>query len=93
MVLIWNELAGGDADYCAVLVAINSILQIVLFAPFSIFYLRIVSHDNDDSQIGYSVVARSVAVFLGMHSPEHLILAFCSSNTQEFHLPPPSSLV
>ncbi|KAF2770255.1 arsenical-resistance protein [Teratosphaeria nubilosa] len=34
MVLIWTDLAGGDGDYCAVLVAFNSILQIVLFAPF-----------------------------------------------------------
>jgi ACR3 family arsenite transporter len=65
MVLIWNELAGGDADYCAVLVAINSILQIVLFAPFAVFYIRIVSHDEDDLNVGYSLVARSVAVFLG----------------------------
>jgi len=73
MVLIWNELAGGDQDYCAVLVAINSILQIVLFAPFAVFYLRVVSHDNDDRQVKYSTVATSVAVFLGSY-------AFWSSN-------------
>lgn len=30
MVLIWTDLAGGDGDYCAVLVAFNSLLQIVL---------------------------------------------------------------
>ncbi|KAF2429405.1 arsenical-resistance protein [Tothia fuscella] len=66
MVLIWNELAGGDADYCAVLVAINSILQIVLFAPFAVFYVRVVSGDKDDQHISYSLVARSVAVFLGI---------------------------
>jgi len=45
MVLIWTDLAGGDGDYCAVLVAFNSILQIVLFAPFAVFYVRVVSHD------------------------------------------------
>jgi ACR3 family arsenite transporter len=51
------------------LVAVNSILQIVLFAPFAVFYLKIVSHDKDDVYVGYSMVARSVAVFLGKSSP------------------------
>lgn len=45
MVLIWTDLAGGDGDYCAVLVAFNSILQIVLFAPFAVFYVQVVSGD------------------------------------------------
>lgn len=48
MVLIWTDLAGGDSDYCAVLVAFNSILQIVLFAPMAVFYVRVVSHDPAD---------------------------------------------
>src|ERR1700733_13827373 len=43
MVLIWNDLAKGDGDYCAVLVAVNSVLQIILFAPFAVFYINIVS--------------------------------------------------
>ncbi|MCJ1474023.1 hypothetical protein MMC13_002681 [Lambiella insularis] len=66
MVLIWNELAGGDGDYCAVLVAFNSILQIILFAPIAIFYIKIVSHDDKAVNVSYSTVARSVAVFLGI---------------------------
>ncbi|KAK9312645.1 hypothetical protein V1524DRAFT_472539 [Lipomyces starkeyi] len=35
MVLIWTGLAGGDSEYCAILVAINSLLQMVLFAPLA----------------------------------------------------------
>lgn len=66
MVLIWTDLAKGDGDYCAVLVAFNSILQIVLFAPLAIFYLKVVSHDKDDVAINYSDVAKSVAAFLGI---------------------------
>lgn len=66
MVLIWTDLAGGDGDYCAVLVAFNSILQIVLFAPFAVFYLRVISHDVDDDAVHYSTVAKSVGVFLGI---------------------------
>jgi ACR3 family arsenite transporter len=36
MVMIWNQLANGDVDYCAVLVIINSLLQIVLYSPMSL---------------------------------------------------------
>jgi len=66
MVLIWTELAGGDGDYCAVLVAFNSILQIILFAPFAVFYIKIVSHDTGDLSVSYAGVATSVAAFLGI---------------------------
>ena len=66
MVLIWTDLAGGDGDYCAVLVAFNSILQIVLFAPLAVFYIKIVSHAHGSVNVDYGTVARSVAVFLGI---------------------------
>ncbi|WYZ42183.1 hypothetical protein EsH8_V_001078 [Colletotrichum jinshuiense] len=66
MVLIWNALAGGDTEYCAILVAINSILQMVLYAPMAIFFIRIISGDSAARDISYSTVATSVAVFLGI---------------------------
>lgn len=66
MVLIWTDLAKGDGDYCAVLVAFNSILQIVLFAPFALFYIKVVSHSKGSVNVRYSKVAESVAVFLGI---------------------------
>ncbi|KAH6898219.1 sodium bile acid symporter family-domain-containing protein [Thelonectria olida] len=66
MVLIWNGLAGGDAEYCAILVAINSVLQMVLYAPMSIFFIRVISGETGATDVSYSVVARSVAVFLGI---------------------------
>jgi ACR3 family arsenite transporter len=65
MVLIWTDLAGGDGEYCAVLVAVNSVLQIVLFAPLAIFYVQVVSH-GDKTDVGYATVAQSVGVFLGI---------------------------
>src|SRR5262249_14310477 len=65
MVLIWNDLAKGDRDYCAVLVAFNAILQIILFAPFAVFYIKVVSHSHNSLAVSYSKVATSVAVFLG----------------------------
>ncbi|KAJ3144237.1 hypothetical protein HDU89_008636 [Geranomyces variabilis] len=42
MVLIWNDLAGGDPEWCAVLVAVNSILQVLLFSPLAYFYAVVI---------------------------------------------------
>lgn len=66
MVLLWTDLAGGDGEYCALLVAFNSLLQIVLYAPLAVFYIKVVSRSTSDIEIGYSLVAKSVAVFLGI---------------------------
>ena len=66
MVLLWTDLADGDGEYCALLVAFNSLLQIVLFAPLAVFYIKVVSRSASDIEIGYSLVAKSVAVFLGI---------------------------
>ncbi|KAF2188560.1 arsenical-resistance protein ACR3 [Zopfia rhizophila CBS 207.26] len=66
MVLIWTSLAGGDGEYCAILVAINSILQMVLFAPLAVLFIRIISHESGTLDVSYSAVATSVGVFLGI---------------------------
>jgi len=74
MVLIWTGLAGGDNEYCAILVAVNSILQMVLFAPLAILFLRVIS--GADAQVSYTVVAKSVAVFLGIPLGAAIITRF-----------------
>ena len=66
MVLIWTRLAGGDDEYCAILVAINSILQIVLFAPLALLYINVLNRRQKAVQVSYAVVAKSVGVFLGI---------------------------
>ncbi|KAF2665264.1 arsenical-resistance protein ACR3 [Microthyrium microscopicum] len=66
MVLIWTGLAGGDNEYCAILVAINSILQMVLYAPLAVLFIKVISHSESTVAVSYSVVATSVAVFLGI---------------------------
>ncbi|WVO17461.1 arsenical-resistance protein [Cryptococcus depauperatus] len=76
MVLIWNGLAGGDSEYCAILVAINSILQIVLFAPLAVFFIRVISGETGGNNISYPVVATSVAVFLGIPLAAAIITRF-----------------
>ncbi|CAI7590673.1 unnamed protein product [Penicillium pancosmium] len=66
MVLIWTGLAGGDSEYCAILVAVNSLLQMVLFAPLAIFFIKVISHADSQVALSYSTAAKSVAVFLGI---------------------------
>ena len=65
-VLIWNGLAAGDHEYCAILVAINAILQMILFAPLAVFFIRVISHESGPLDMPYEAVATSVAVFLGI---------------------------
>jgi arsenite transporter len=72
--LIWTGLAGGDEEYCAILVAINSLLQIVLFAPYGVFFIRVI--DGDGVTFEYAVVAKSVAVFLGIPLGAAIITRF-----------------
>ncbi|OKL57737.1 hypothetical protein UA08_06927 [Talaromyces atroroseus] len=74
MVLIWTGLAGGDEEYCAILVAVNSLLQMVLFAPFAVLFIRI--FDGDGITFEYSVVAKSVAIFLGIPLGAAIITRF-----------------
>ena len=65
-VLIWTGLAGGDTEYCTILMAVNSILQMVLYAPLAILSIRIISNSSTTVNASYSTVATSVAVFLGI---------------------------
>ena len=70
MVLIWNELSCGDRDAAAVLVALNSIFQILAFAGLGWFYLRVLpgwlglSHSG--AHFSVATIAASVAIFLGI---------------------------
>ncbi|KAI9031860.1 sodium bile acid symporter family-domain-containing protein [Phycomyces nitens] len=71
MVLIWNQLAGGDADYCAILVAINSVLQIALYSPYAKLFINIIPGwfgAQADLTIDASIwpVAQSVLIYLGI---------------------------
>jgi ACR3 family arsenite transporter len=64
MVLIWNDLANGDPELCAVLVALNSVLQIALYLPLALFYVKVLG--GQGIHVGVWEVAKSVLLFLGV---------------------------
>jgi len=70
MVLIWNDLSCGDREAGAVLVAINSVFQIVAFAALGYFYLQLLPGWSGLSKTALDVsvwdIAKSVLVFLGI---------------------------
>jgi arsenite transporter len=70
MVLIWNDLACGDRELAAILVAINSIFQILAFSLLGWFYLdalpRWLGLRADGIDITVWEIAKSVLIFLGI---------------------------
>jgi len=85
-VLIWTGLAGGDSEYCAILVAINSILQMVLFAPLALLFIVAISGDPHGYDVDYNFVAKSVGVLLSLIGLLFTILIlFASQGRQVVH--------
>jgi ACR3 family arsenite transporter len=70
MVLIWNDLAGGDREAAAVLVALNSLFQVAAYSLLGYFYLELLPGwlGLEQSSIDFSMgeVAKAVAIFLGI---------------------------
>jgi ACR3 family arsenite transporter len=70
MVLIWNDLAGGDNDRAAILVVFNAIFQVVAYALLGWFYLNalpgLLGLDTQGFEVSIWEVARTVLIFLGI---------------------------
>ncbi|MDQ4093170.1 MAG: ACR3 family arsenite efflux transporter, partial [Actinomycetota bacterium] len=70
MVLIWNDLACGDGEAAAVLVALNSLFQVIAFAGLGWFYLVALPGwlglDTTGLDVSSWDIARSVLIFLGV---------------------------
>ena len=70
MVLVWNDLAGGDNDRAAVLVVFNAIFQVVAYSLLGWFYLNalpdLLGLDTQGFEIGIWEVTRTVLIFLGI---------------------------
>ena len=70
MVLIWNDLSCGDREAAAVLVAINSVFQVVAFAALGWFYLQVLPGwlglPTTSADVSVWTIVVSVLVFLGI---------------------------